>query len=74
MIKYVNKLKVENISEFYIMISLYEYFLIKPHKKTFKKDILNKPYKMSFKKTFKKIFKKIFKKDILNKPHNRYFK
>ena len=27
MIKYVNKLKVENISEFYIMISLYEYFL-----------------------------------------------
>ena len=32
MIKYVNKLKVENISEFYIMISLYEYFLIKPHK------------------------------------------
>ena len=32
MIRYVNKLKVENISEFYIMISLYEYFLIKPHK------------------------------------------
>ena len=30
MIRYVNKLKVENISEFYIMISLYEYFLIKP--------------------------------------------
>ena len=32
MIRYVNKLKVENISEFYIMISLYEYFLIKPYK------------------------------------------
>lgn len=28
MIKYVNKLKVENISEFYIIISLYEYFLM----------------------------------------------
>ena len=37
MIKYVNKLKVENISEFYIMISLYEYFLNKPHKRSFKK-------------------------------------
>lgn len=39
MIRYVNKLKVENISEFYIMISLYEYFLIKPHKGAFNKDI-----------------------------------
>ena len=39
MIKYVNKLKVENISEFYIMISLYEYFLNKPYKRSFNKDI-----------------------------------
>lgn len=44
MIKYVNKLKVENISEFYIMISLYKYFLIKLLKR-----YLNKPHKGAFK-------------------------
>lgn len=41
MIKYVNKLKVENISEFYIMISLYEYFL----KDTFSKCPVIKTFK-----------------------------
>lgn len=49
MIKYVNKLKVENISEFcYIMRFLYDYFL---------KKIFNKPHKRSFNKgLFKKYF------------------
>lgn len=39
MIKYVNKLKVENISEFYIKISLYEYFLNRHLMGSFNKDI-----------------------------------
>ena len=68
MIKYVNKLKVENISEFYIMISLYEYFL----KDTFSKPCVTGlqplcgqcPVINPIKRHLKRHLKKIFKKDI----------
>lgn len=38
MIKYVNKLKVVNISEFYYIMR----YLIKPHKRSFNKGLFKK--------------------------------